>query len=68
MTDEKAKDAGAPEIEITPEMIDAGVDAWYGEIVSGNGPSGDMLRCVLAKVFLAMVQAAHCDDDTIVAL
>jgi hypothetical protein len=53
MQDEKT--AEAPEIEITPEMIDAGVNClWRSPI---DEPSEDDLRVTAIKVFTAMFAA-----------
>ncbi len=59
MPDEKPKDAGAPEIEITPEMIEAGVQTYYEYVDDRwNSPGGDELMDVLAKIYAEMAKCA----------
>ena len=53
------KDAGAPEIEVTPEMIDAGVQTYYENTSEGwNSPGGRELRTVLAEIYVEMAKYA----------
>ncbi len=51
-----APEAGAPEIEITPAMMEAGVIAYYensgGE--AWSSPGGSELKVVIERVFQAM--------------
>ncbi len=55
---EKPHNAGAPEPEITPEMIEAGLDALWatGAIEHPCGADEDVVR----RVFNAMILAASC--------
>jgi hypothetical protein len=57
MSEEKTIDAGAPEIEVTPEMIAAGVrvlwDSGAAE-VPNLGADQDLIQ----KIFVAMSQAS----------
>jgi hypothetical protein len=51
--------AGAPEIieecEVTPEMIDAGIDAYYENAIWGwENPGGKALREMMREIFKAM--------------
>jgi hypothetical protein len=47
--------AGAPEIEVTPAMIEAGVMAYYENAVGGwENPGVAELRKMLGDVFTAM--------------
>ena len=48
-------DAGAPEIEITPAMIEAGVDCFY-ELPELLGPSPEQLREAISRAFCAMLR------------
>lgn len=46
------------EIEVTPEMIEAGVRAYYENAVGGwENPGQEELRDVLAAAFKAMIAA-----------
>jgi hypothetical protein len=56
MATENPKNAGAPEAEITPEMIEAGRTVLLGEISVWFGPDYDSAE-VAEKVFRAMIQA-----------
>jgi hypothetical protein len=56
------------EIEVTPEMIDAGVDCLFDMTRELLGPSPDELRAALAAAYRAMAalspeQRADDDDD-----
>lgn len=62
---ERADTSGGEKIEVTVAMIDAGVDAWYGEVFHENAPCGDNLRNVLREVFVAMAQADRCASVSI---
>ena len=49
--------AGAPEIkiEVTPEMVEAGVDAYYANAYWGwDNPGNDALREMVTEIFKAM--------------
>jgi hypothetical protein len=52
-------EAGAPEIEITPEMIEAGMSAYWREANPGieDGDKSDRRR-ILKAVFTAMAAAS----------
>lgn len=57
---EQPQNAGAPEIEVTPEMTDAGVDAFYENAIwSWETPSRAELRKMLREVFRAMLFCYH---------
>ena len=43
-----------PEIEITPEMIEAGVEA-----LAGYGPEGDSAEATALAIFCAMMRVAR---------
>ena len=50
-------EAGAPEIEVTPAMIAAAVDAYYRNYGSGwESPGGEELSRVLCEVCRAMAK------------
>jgi hypothetical protein len=52
--------AGAPEIEITPEMIQAGVQAYYESAFDGwQSPGGSELREMIRTIFLEMWLHSH---------
>jgi len=52
---EQAQDAGAPELEITPKMIEAGVNTYYENAIWGwDNPGNDELRQMLKQIFKAM--------------
>lgn len=44
------------EIEITPEMIEAGIDAYAGE--AGHDPSDKELEAAIKAAFVAMLRAS----------
>jgi hypothetical protein len=49
------KSAGAPEIEVTPEMIEAGVGAYYENAIWGwDNPGRKELQEMVKAIFLAM--------------
>jgi hypothetical protein len=52
--------AGAPvnEIEITPEMIEAGVDELKGEYFNLS-PGGDLFPQIVRSVFVRMMEASR---------
>jgi hypothetical protein len=52
-----AGDAGAPgnEIEVTPEMIEAGIDCFY-DLPELLGPSKEQLQDAVKRSFLAMLR------------
>jgi hypothetical protein len=57
---ESAK-AGAPEaeIEVTPEMIEAGVQIYYENACEGwASPGGNELRRALAEIYVEMAKCA----------
>jgi hypothetical protein len=54
MTD-RPQDAGAPEIEVTPDMIEAGIHAYFANTSEDwCAPGGDELRRMMRTIFLAM--------------
>jgi hypothetical protein len=61
-----SEEAGAPasEIEITPEMIEAGVDVFY-DLPELLGPSAEQLKATLCRAFSVMIQVhrAHCSAN-----
>jgi hypothetical protein len=55
---DKPIDAGAPGIEVTPAMIEAGVQAYYENTSEDwNSPSGTELRKMMRTIFSAMSAA-----------
>jgi len=47
--------AGAPGVEITPAMVEAGVETYYGFSSDGWGnPGNDEVRAMVREVFMAM--------------
>ena len=55
-----SSEAGAPEIEITPAMIEAGVDAYYRNAGSGWENSGHAeLKAMVSAIFSAMWFCSH---------
>jgi hypothetical protein len=53
------------EIEVTPAMIEAGVDVFYD--LPEMPPGEQELRAAVSRCFLAMLRASrkdHCDTDT----
>jgi hypothetical protein len=55
-------EAGAPDVEVTPAMIEAGVAAFYEEAVCGwDNPGTNDVKRVLAAVFAAMSQTQALD-------
>jgi hypothetical protein len=60
MSDDRPIDAGAPEIEITPAMENADIDA-FSENASEDceHPSGPELRAMMRAIFLAMFSRLH---------
>lgn len=58
MTDNRPIDAGAPEIEITPEMVDAGVESlWRSGVI--EHPLPDLDQEIVRQIFLAMLGASR---------
>jgi hypothetical protein len=52
---EKPENAGAPEIEITPDMIEAGVQAFYeNKSEDWCSPGGIEMDNMMRAIFLAM--------------
>jgi hypothetical protein len=54
---QRNRKSGAPrdEIKITPEMIEAGVDAYYGIASDGwDNPGNAALRAMVREIFTAM--------------
>jgi hypothetical protein len=48
------------EIEITPEMIEAGVQAYYENAVEGwDNPGNAQLRSMMRTIFQAMSSSSH---------
>jgi hypothetical protein len=48
-------EAGAPEIEVTPAMIEAGVDAYYENAIWGwENPGREQLKEMVRAIFSAM--------------
>jgi hypothetical protein len=66
--EDKIPEAGKPdEIEITPEMIEAGVMAYYGVASEGWGweaPDRPELKRMVRSVFQAMVSLSDRQRDT----
>lgn len=58
MTPQETRQAGA-EIEVTEEMIEAGVDALYGELNGWHEATRRERHCALAAALLAMLDTAH---------
>lgn len=59
MSDNIPKDAGAPEIEVTPEMIEAGMQRYYENAAGGwESPGGEELSRVLAEIYVEMAKCA----------
>ena len=55
MADERKNDGKeGPEIEITPEMVKAGVDCFYGQ---GVELSEEEVEAAVAAIFSAMIRA-----------
>jgi hypothetical protein len=54
MADNVPIDAGAPEIEPTPEMIEAGMEAIYSFFADAVMPRSEILRQVATEVYQAM--------------
>ena len=50
--------AGAPEIEITPAMMEAGIDAMYAWYASNDPPDWGV-----RPIYEAMVRARGCQND-----
>jgi hypothetical protein len=48
----------ADEIEVTPEMIEAGVSCLY-DLPELLGPSEEQLKAALKAAFCAMIEASH---------
>ncbi len=48
-----------PKIEITPEMIEAGMAEFYGHPVAANEPTEDEVRTAIGATFEAMALAAY---------
>jgi hypothetical protein len=47
--------AGAPDVEVTPAMVEAGVRAYYENAIWGwDNPGRDELRDMVRSIFLAM--------------
>lgn len=53
MSDRQTIDAGAPELEITPEMIEAGLRA-YWESGAAEIPNASADRELIRRIYLAM--------------
>jgi hypothetical protein len=52
---EKAKNVGAPEIEVTTDMIEAGVQAYYENAIWGwENPGREELRKMTEAIYMAM--------------
>jgi hypothetical protein len=63
MSPEKPQDAGAPEIEVTPEMIEAGVNAFFlNKSEDWSSPGGVEMDDMMRAIFLAM-WSIHCDPE-----
>jgi len=56
MADDKPIDAGAPEIEVTPAMIDAGADALWRSCAIEHPCEAD--REIVRSIFTAMLSAS----------
>lgn len=55
MCDPKALDAGAPETEITPEMIEAGIHAFFwNKTEDWANPGDEELRAMMRSIYVAM--------------
>ena len=53
--------APATELMVTPEMIDAGVAAYYENAIWGwESPGGESVREMMAVIFRAMSSCSHC--------
>jgi hypothetical protein len=60
MSPDETNDAGAPETEVSPEMIEAGVSAYYRNIGWGwDNPGEEPLKRMLVATFRAMTAACH---------
>jgi hypothetical protein len=56
---------GAPELEVTNEMVRAGVKALYDEFPYGwDLPSGDELGGIIVAVYRAMLSKREIDTST----
>jgi hypothetical protein len=55
MADDRLLDAGAPEIEVTPEMIEAGIEAFCrNKSEDWSNPGGSEKADVIRAIYLAM--------------
>jgi hypothetical protein len=52
--------AGAPEIEITDDMINAGIEAFYRRTNEGwASPGGEEMRSMIAAICVAILSQLH---------
>jgi hypothetical protein len=59
MLDSSRQGGASLEIEITPEMIEAGIEALQRRGFGNDGDSINSLQSAVSAIFLAMVESSH---------